>query len=331
LAERGPSQDSLVADLREGNIAPVYLLHGEEEFLRSEAVDLVVSTVLRDADRSFNLDVLHGAATDAPSLIACASTFPMMCERRVVVVHDIDRVSGGEQLISYFDTPSPGTVHILTAGKPDLRKKLFLALKKNAVVIEFKKLYENQVPAWIERRSRGQGYPMDPDAARLLAEYTGNSLRDIQNELEKLYVYAGTGRSVTLDDVRTVTGISKEFNVFELQKAMGAKNKQRSMEILERILDQGEQPTRILWMIGRYYIALRKLSELKKKGAPASEQVAALGTKPYWLKDYAASLEYYTDAEIERAFLEIAQAELQLKTTSHEPKQILQCMTASLM
>ncbi len=328
-SRQGMTFDGLREDLARGRFSPVYLFHGEEDFLLGEAVEVVVATALSPADRSFNLDILYGNDLDARTAISHASTFPMNTDRRVVIVRDADKLAGAELLATYAEHPSPTTSLILIASKPDFRKRPYNVLKTASAVVEFKKLYENQIPGWIEHRVKQQEHEIDPSGNRLLAEYVGTSLREIQNELEKLYVYAWPRKQITVDDVQAVSGISKEFSIFELQRTMGDKDLGRSLEILGRMLDGGQSPIKITVMLAHYYIALRKLIDLRRK-EPAI-QASALGIKPYFLREYQAALDNYSEQELDEALLAITRADEQLKTTSYEAKQILQFMAAAIL
>jgi len=330
-SRKGLTHTDLLNDLRAGKIAPLYFFHGEEDFLLNEAVEQVIAAALKDADRSFNLDILYGSDVDARSVVSYASTFPVNAERRVVVLRETEKVTDGEFLAMYADKPAATTTLILVSRKPDLRKRPFNVLKSSGMAIEFKPLFENQIPAWIDDHVRDEGHEIDPAASMLLAEYVGTSLREIQNELDKLYVYAGTRKRISVEDVQAISGISKELTIFELQRAMGMRNIGRTVEIIERMIDGGQPPIKITVMLGHYYIALRKLLDLRRKRASSQEQASALGVRPYFLNDYQKALDNYSEQELEEALLTITRADEQLKSTPYDAKQILQFMTAAIL
>ncbi|MEK9135813.1 MAG: DNA polymerase III subunit delta, partial [Bacteroidota bacterium] len=237
-------EEFTIEDLRlalsQKKLAPVYLFHGEEDFLAEEATDLIIKTALTPEQHGFNLDVVYGNDSDARDILSHASSFPMMADRRVVVVREFDKLANKELLSTYIEEPSPTTSLVLHSVKPDFRKKPYVTAKRTATVINFERIRDNQTAAWISRRVRQQGREIDAEASKILGAYVGTSLREIQNELDKLYIFIGEKKSIDVDDIRAVVGISKEFNVFELQNAIGAMNHARSTEILTRMLDVGE-------------------------------------------------------------------------------------------
>lgn len=333
MAKEGTTYEDLLAGLARKQFAPVYLLYGEEDFLAAEALHAIIDAALTPEERGFNLDVMNGGESDTRDILAHASSFPMMAERRVVVVKDADKFSPKELelLANYVEQPSPTTALVLVATKPDMRKKPFPSIKKAGTVVEFKRPYENQIPAWITARVQKQGRQIAPDACKLLSAYVGASLREIQNEIDKLAIYLGDKKSITVDDVAAVVGMSKEFTVFELQKAIGTKDIRRSTEIMERMLDAGESVPFIIVMLTSYFITLWKLADIQRKGGSNSDMASEARVNPYFLKEYLEVLHRYSGGEIERAFGLLAGADEQIKTTSTDPRQVMTSLIVRLI
>lgn len=329
MAKEGLSFDDVRAAVEQGKFSPVYLFHGEEDFLAEEATDLIITSALTREQQGFNLDVLYGNEADARDIISHASSFPMMAERRVVVVRDLDKLANKELLSAYLEQPSPSTSLILHATKPDFRRKPYVTARKHATVVKFDPIRDYQVAGWIARRARQQDREIDAEATKILAAYVGTSLREIQNELDKLFIYAGDRRLIVPDDIRAIVGTSKEYNVFELQNAIGAKDLARSTEILSRMLDAGESPILIIVMLTRYFAALWKLYDLRRKGS--ADIANGIGVNPYFLKDYVSALANFTLSELEHSFELLAAADEQLKSTPVDPRQIMLNMLLILM
>lgn len=331
MAKQGISADEVRAAIARKELSPVYLFHGKEDFLIEEMTDAIIETALSRQQRGFNLDVVYGGETDARDVMSHATSFPMMAERRVVVVRDVDKLPNSELLANYIENPLPSTCMVLVSSKPDFRRKPYLTARRKGVEVEFKPLYDNQVPAWVAQRVKRRGKAIDTEAARLLAAYTGTSLRDIQNEIDKLFIYVGERPQITEDDVRSVVGMSKEFNVFELQKALGGGDLARSVEIMHMMLDAGENPTGIIVMLTRYFNSLWKLQFVRTQKASASEQSSTAGINPYFLNEYTAALSVFSKPDIENAFVMLASADEELKTKSTDPRQVMQRLVISLL
>jgi len=191
IAKEKVSVDALLSAIKKKDFAPVYFLYGEEDFLIDEVVDAIVAGTVDTTTKGFNLDVVHGNEVDAKEIVSLASSFPMMGERRVVIVKDFERVANKELVEPYLDRPSPSTSLVLIASEPDLRKKPYPLLKKKSAGGEFKRLYENEIPVWIERRVKTLKRSITSEAAALLQAYVGNSLREVSNQIDKLSIAAG--------------------------------------------------------------------------------------------------------------------------------------------
>ena len=179
MAKDASTSPELFASLARGAVAPVYLLYGEEDLLVEEALDAILQAALEGDGRTFNLDVLRGGETDGRDIVERASSFPMAGGRRVVVVREADRLPAHdcEILAAYVGEPSPSTCLVLVAVKPDMRKKPFATVKRSGGALECKRLYEDKIPPWIVEAVRKGGYRIEPEAAKLLAAYTGTSPR----------------------------------------------------------------------------------------------------------------------------------------------------------
>ena len=182
-------------------------------------------------------------------------------------------------------------------------------------MLECKPLYENQAPRWVETRAKSAGKTISADAARLLVAYVGTSLRILDGELGKLYLYTRGRDAIATEDVASVVGLSREFSVFELQRALGTADAPRAVSILEHLLDGGENPSFLLVMLTSYFVTLWKLHELKRKDTPPGAIASELRVNPYFLREYLTGAETFTGAEIEEVLCRMAEADAALKST----------------
>ena len=323
--------DALLSSIRKKEFAPVYFFYGEEDFLIDEVVDAIVTEGVDPGTKGFNLDIVHGNESDGKSIVSLASSFPMAAERRVVVVKDFDRASNKELLEPYLEQPSPSTCLVLIASKPDTRKKPYPLLKKNSAGGEFASLYENEIPGWIQRRVKSLRRSITPEAAELLQAYVGNSLREVSNQIDKLLIAVGAKTTIELEDVEAVVGISKEFTVFELTKMVGEKNISRSIEIVERMLDSGESPQLIIVMLTRHFVILAKLRDLRAAARSDFELAGAVRVSPFFVKEYLSHLPNYTPAAVDDAFLALARADHELKSSATDPKLVMDVLLCEIM
>jgi len=326
--QAGPPAASLIEEhIRTRAFAPVYYLHGDEDLLIEEGASAISDAVLAGAERSFNFDVADGAESDTHELLTIASTFPMMADRRVMIVKRADKIRESEPLEKYLANPAGTTVLIFTAEHPDGRRASHTKLVKGAVALSFPKLGARAIPAWVVRRAKDRGYRMTEQAAALLADYVGADLRDLQNELEKVFVFLGTRNEISADDIQTVSGMSREVNIYELNSAIGLRDSAKSTEILDRLLTGGQHPIRIIATLAIYFANLRKLADGRHDSGFRSD----LRLSPGVVSSFRSALDRYSDFQIEEILLNIARADEQLKSSSLDGPQILHFLLASIL
>jgi len=306
-----PSLEDLEATFRKKSFSPLYLFHGEEDFLVEQAVQMLIEAALDEQSRSFNLDVVYGSGIEAKDVVSVVSQFPMMGERRVVIVKEVDRIANKEALVPIVEHPIATTVCAFVSSKPDFRVKFFKSFGQQGTVVEFKRLYESEIPRWIIAEVRKLGKTIDADAAQLMLAYVGRSLREVRNEIDKLFTYVGAKSTITSDDVNSVVGMSKQYNVFELQKAVGQKRLGSALEIATRMLESGESALGMVIMLTRYFQKLWLLKELT--GKETAELASLLQVSPFFLRDYQEASRNFGDREIEACFGSLLETDERLK------------------
>lgn len=333
--DKFPNYDDFLEATKGKKYAPVYLFIGEEDFFSEECVNLIIRDLLTDDTKAFNLDIVYGSKADASQVMAHAASFPMMSDRRVVVIKEFDKLicsdSVKELVSAYIVRPLESTCLVLLAEKPDFRTKPFTDLKKSGAVFSFNPLYDNQIPAWIAARCKKLGKEVDVEACRLMQAYVGNSLRAIQNELDKLFTYLGERTRVTLEDVADVVGVSRGFTVFDLQNAIGKKNIGEAMKIAKRMIETGEAPQLSIVMLTRYFNLVWKVQDMLKYGASEAEVIAATRISPYYFKDYTEAARRFSSSQIENSFAALLEADIQLKSTSPDPYHLMEMLVYSLI
>src|SRR6201991_955579 len=233
----------LIKDLKNRKYKPLYLLHGEEPYFIDEVSNYAEHKLLPEAEKGFNQTVFYGKDTDVMAVLNAAKRYPMMAEYQVVLVKEAQEMKWGKDddhkksinpLLNYLENPLPSTILVFCYkyGKFDKRKKTYKAIDKNGLVFESAPLYDSKIPAWIEGYISDKGYKINQQASAMLSEYLGNDLSKIANELEKLMLNVTAGQEITLKHIQDNIGISKEYNVFELQAALGKKDALKVNQII---------------------------------------------------------------------------------------------------
>jgi DNA polymerase-3 subunit delta len=286
----------LVADIKDGNIKPIYLLMGEEPYYIDKISNYIEDNVLTEADKGFNQVVLYGSDITVDDIVANAKRFPMMSERQVVIIKEAQELSRTiEQLYKYAENPQPSTVLVINYKykKIDKRKALYKTIKKSGIVFESKKLYENQVADWIRRVLSPKQYSITPKAAQMLVEFLGTDLSKINNELEKLQSIIPMGTQITPELIEKNIGISKDFNNFELQNAVGQRDVLKVHRIINYFAQNPKDNPMIVTvsLLNNFFTQLLKYHGLENK---QERSVASnLGVNPYFVKDYISAAHNY--------------------------------------
>ncbi len=310
---------------------PLYLFYGHEDFIIDGLVDTLISKAISNEEKDFNLDILYGNETEGSHIINTALAYPMMAERRVVVVknaHLIDQ-SGTSLIEKYTQNPSVTTVLVITAETLG-RGKTWNQIKKNCTTFEAKKLYDNKIPDWIRGHLAERKVTISSEAIQLLQASAGNSLRNLNSELNKLRANIGDEKHIDTQDVEKVVGISRQYNIFELCDAVGKKNLSAGLHILNNMLQLGESPVGILAMLIRHFFILSKLLELELKRRRPDEIAKALKIHPYFIKNYRIQAMKYEKEQLKSAYQYLLEADQHLKTSYQRPKLVLELLLIKL-
>jgi DNA polymerase-3 subunit delta len=279
----------IINDIKAGNIKSIYFLMGEESYYIDKLTDYLEENLLTEDEKGFNQMVLYGRDTTIDDIVSNAKRYPMMAERQVIIVKEAQDLSRTiDKIESYVDNPQPTTVLIFAYkyGKVDKRKKWIKSLAKKHLLFESEKLKEFKVADWIKRVLQGRGFSIEPKAAIMLQEFLGNDLSRIANELTKLEIILPKGSTITPDHVEQNIGISKDFNVFELRKAIGERNHHKAFQIFNYFHQNPKSVPKVL-LIGQLYSYFSNL--LKYHGIKDKSQgsvASALGIHPYFVDEY---------------------------------------------
>lgn len=286
----------IINDIKAGNIKPIYFLMGEEPYYIDKLTEYIEENVLQEHERDFNQTVLYGRDVTIEDIVGNAKRYPMMADRQVVIVKEAQElVRTIDKLESYAENFQETTVLVIAYKYKtlDKRKKLVKLLDKVGLVFESKKMYENQVGTWIQRVLQGKGYSIEPKASAMLVEFLGNDLSRISNELNKLQIILPKGHTISAKDIEENIGFSKDFNVFELQNALGAKNQLKAYKIAQYFADNPKDNPMVVTtsLVFSYFVKVLKYHGLKDKNPKTAAPI--LGVSPFFMKDYDVALKNY--------------------------------------
>jgi DNA polymerase-3 subunit delta len=293
--------EEIYSNIKKQKYAPVYFLMGEESFYIDKITDYILTNALPESERDFNQTVFYGKDADIANIIDTARRFPMMATRQLVVVKEAQQLKNIELLDSYIKNPLKSTILVINYKYKSLDKRK--AFTKNVaqygILFESKKIYENQLPDWISKYTSSLKLKIDTKASILLSEFLGNDLSKISNELDKLSINIPQGNSITADDIEKNIGISKDFNNFELQNALGKKDVVKANQIINYFsTNEKNNPIYVtIALLHSYFSKILKFHFLKNK--TNDKLIAtALGVNPFFVKDYKSAARLYNPKKL---------------------------------
>lgn len=313
--------DKIIQSLDTGQYSAVYFLQGEEPFFIDRIVGKVENEILDDSQKGFNQLVMYGKDSDLGKLLNAARRYPMMGERQVVILkeaqemRDWSKADSQQLFVNYLENPQPSTVLVIAYKYKtlDKRTKVAKALKKYAVFFESKKKYPNQIPQWIMDYCRSQKIQIKNDAVMMLAENIGDNLQRLANELDKLSLNLKDGQAVDAQMIQTYVGISKDYNVFELQKAIGTRNRLKALKIADYFGANPSNNPLVLTIFSLFSYFSKLLQVHAAKTTNERELASLLGVNPFFVKDYLQASRYYSVAKVVAVLAYLQEADLKSK------------------
>jgi DNA polymerase III subunit delta len=315
----------LLKDLKNRQFKPIYLLHGEESYYIDKISDFIEDNVLSDAEKGFNQSVFYGKDSDIMSILNAAKRYPMMSDYQVILVKEAQELKWGKDgeddkkapdpLLAYFENPLPSTILVFCFrhAKFDKRKKTYKAIEKKGIVFESASLNDNKISAWIESFVREKGYKIQAQAAALMAEYLGNDLSKVSNELEKLMLNVKAGQEINTTDIQNNIGISKDYNVFELQHAISRKDAFKANQIINYFAENPKNNP-IFLVLGNLNSYFSKILKFHYATDRSPQGLAKeLGIGPYFVKDYEQAARSYNKEKVFRIISYLRECDLKVK------------------
>lgn len=299
------SVEKIISDWKNKSFKPLYWLEGEEEYFIDKVMNYAEHFILTESEASFNLTVFYGKDANWAELINACSRYPMFAERQVVLLKEAQQMKDIEKLESYIENPLSSTVFVVSykEKKLDARKKFTRLVKEKGVLFTTKKMYDRDLPQWSQEMMQAKGLSINQKGLALLVDHIGNDLVRIENEIDKLSVNLGKRTTITEDDIEKYIGVSKEYNVFELQAALAAKDLAKSIRIIQ-YFDANPKAGPIQMVLPSLYNFFSKVFMVFGAGTNDEKTIAvAIGINPYFIKDYLKAAKLYTYPGVEKALL----------------------------
>ncbi len=324
--------EKIISDIKNKVYHPVYLLMGDEPFFIDAVASVIEDRVLEESEKAFNQTILYGGETSILQVLSEAKSYPMMSNYRVVIVREAqnmkDLIPKEKKLSSskedelkkhpleiYLSNPQKSTILVFCHKYKtiDMRTAFAKTLSKKAVVMKSVKLYDNKVPSWVENFIKEKKYTMEPMAGQLLTEFLGNDLSKIAKEMEKLMINLPLNTKITTDHIQKFIGISKEYNNFELQAAIGKRDSLKANRIINYFASNPKDNPLVMTiaLLGGYFSKILMYHFLQDKSQ--NNVASALRVSPYFVKDYTSAANNYSRGKVMGVISMLRQYDLRAK------------------
>jgi DNA polymerase-3 subunit delta len=299
------SAEKIISDWKKKLFKPIYWLEGEEDYFIDKIVHYAEHNILTEAEAGFNLTVFYGRDADWTQVINACKRYPMFAERQVVLLKEAQHMRDIDKLESYIAQPLTSTIFVVSykEKKVDGRTQLAKLLKTKAELFTTKKMYDSQLPEWTNELVKGKGYTISQKGVLLLVDHIGNDLSRIDNEVDKMLVNLGGSTNITEDDIEKYVGVSKEYNSFELQSAMAAKDLPKAMRIIQ-YFEANPKAAPIQLVLPTLYNLFSKTYMIFGQSSKDDKTIAAnIGVNAWFVKDYLLVARNYGYNGVEKALL----------------------------
>lgn len=283
----------LIQSIRKKDLKPLYVIEGEESFYIDQVAEVLENDVLAPAEKGFNLQILYGNEVKPIDIVTRARQYPMFGQKQVIVVKEAQHIKDWDSIATYAEKPLPSTIlaFCVKNGKLDKRTRASKIIAKHGVVATTKKLYDNQVPAWIESHIKSLRYRIAPAAVHLLAEFVGNDLSNLHKEIQKLLINLPENGEITPTEIERYIGINREYNQFELCRALAYRDSARAHKIAD-YLARHEKQYHIVLVLGSLFSYFNKVLQLKQI-ANRSQAASILNVHHHFIQEYETAARNY--------------------------------------
>ena len=327
------SSEQVLKLLKGGRLGRVYLFYGPDDFQMEKVLDRIRETLIPEAARDFNFQIFYGDKDTNPADITdAARSLPFMASNRLVLVRRTENfpASALEAFIPYLDDPVESTCLIFLSARTDFKKKFYKKMRSIGAAVNFKPLYDRQVIPWIRRMARELGLNINREACLYLHSIVGNRLRDLNSELEKLYLRHGKG-DIGKEEVKGLATFSRVYTIFELMDQISLRRRSESLSILNRHLEEeGDGAVfSVIGMLNRQIRLIMRAKSAVKQGGRHPDMARRLGVQPFLVEKILEQSKRWTEKDLEKALYLLYQADGRLKSGAR-PRLILENLVLSL-
>jgi DNA polymerase-3 subunit delta len=322
-----------VKRIKAGEILPVYFLFGEDTFSIGNGLKAIENAVKPLLKSDFDFEVFHGEEKTLDEVLSFAEAFPFGSIKKLIIFKDFDKVKDKKKLVNYVASPPEFTILVLIhSGEiTNLSSEPYQTLIEKKFLFEAKELKGKNLLDWLTGYCESIGKNISEENAQMLLDITGENRSMLESQIEKICIYLGDKREISLDSIKGLSTALKEYNIFDLQNAVGRKDKPAAMKIVFNMLDNGAEPTYIIFMLARYFTGLSRIAEMTSQKLPDAAAARIVGTHPFYYKDYLKAKSNYSDSNLYNSVQALLKADVTIKTTFADPKTVITILISEII
>ncbi len=329
-----PNILSAVNELKKNNLLPVYYFFGEDTY----SIEAVIKEIEKSASQfitsDFDKETFYGDDRSLSDILNLALTFPFGSEKKLIICKEFEKIKDKKPLSRFAEAPPEFSIIIFyhNGSISNLRSEPYTTLLSKKFLFEAKELKGNNLVEWLISFAASRGKNLTRENAQFLIDISGENRAALEAQLEKMFTFLGENKDITLDVIKALSTSLKEYNIFDLQNAIGKKNKAAAIKIAFNLLENGSDPVFIVAMLTRYFTGLSRIRELNSI-ADMTEQTAAriVGTHPYYYKDHQSARKIYSEKNMADAVKALLKADVTIKTTSVDDKTLISMLIAEII
>jgi DNA polymerase-3 subunit delta len=330
---KAPSIQEIEKQLKQKKLLPVYYLFGEDSYSIETTFKEIEKFVAPFIGSDFDKENYYGENQTIANIVGLASTFPFGSDKKLIVLKQAEKPRDKKELVNYLKSPADFTVlvflHDGTISNPE--SEPYKTLANQGYLFEAKELKGNALIEWLISTADKNGKTISYENAQLLTDISGENRNTLESQLEKIFIYIGDSNEITIDSIRGLSTSLKQYTIFDLQNAIGKKNKSSAIKVAYNLLKNGSEPIQIIAMLNKYFTGLARLSELTALNTNEYQVARILGTHPFYLKDYHNARRSYSDKNLADVFTALLKADLSVKTTSIDDYALISILIAEII
>lgn len=319
---KAPSILEAIGEIKKRKFKPVYYFFGEDSYNLSFALHTLEEAFKPLLSSDFDKEAIYSEDKSINDILGLAATFPFGSEKKLIIVREAEKIRDRKPLKDYADLPAEFTVLAFfhNGSITSISTQPFKTLSENNFLFEAKELKGKNLIDWLINLAEEKEKNLSEENAQVLVDIVGENRSMLEDQLEKICVFLNKGKEISIESIQQVSSELKQFNIFDLQNAIGLKDKSKSITVAYNLLDNGVEPTYIIAMLTRYFTGLAKIPELKSKNVSDTEAARIVGTHPFYYRNYSKARTLFSDSKLVDVFRALLKADVTVKTTSANNK-----------